>query len=146
MFNVLLMSIIKKYKCRRVVWVPCKRSISNFGNEWYQLSKSRRGCTARTCKWKLSKTSKMLCTTWNAHVGQHFHSTAVLKKLPCSELLNTSFIYCPLQGYRTELTLPRFSIQEVNITQHISSKSHCTLEYKTRNNSLPASCTVEAKK
>lgn len=53
LFHVLLMPIIKKYKCQWVVWVLYKINISIRGDKLYQLSKSRRGCTAGTCTRKL---------------------------------------------------------------------------------------------
>lgn len=52
MFHVLLMPIIKKYKCQWVVWVLYKINISICGDKLYQLSK-RRGCKAGTCTRKL---------------------------------------------------------------------------------------------
>ena len=142
MLNALLVRLIRKYKCQSVIQVPYTVSISVPGDKLHQRPSSRRGCTTGTHEGKLCPTPAQGSALLD--MPNCFYSKAVLKNLPCSELLNTSFIYCVLKRYRTELTMPRFSIREVNINStHFFQILLCST---TRNNSLSPSCTVEARK
>lgn len=96
MFNILLMPIIKNYKCQWVVWVLYKINISTCGDKLHWFSESRRGCTPGTCTGKLwpkpARCSEMPMQE------KIFYSTAGLKYVPCGELLNNSFICTSCKG------------------------------------------------